>query len=201
MMNATRLGAVAVSLLLTVSTGAVAQEMSEELALRIGEAAEQMQAWGVSGGEESLPTALEIATWYGLTDVGWYEGWALLQDGRSARDRVRDEEERTRYGGILPDARLAPAQAALSCRDKTERLHNATRVVNTLDQLAGLWAAWAGWYKFGGMAARFANPVAIGVIVLGELTLTARQYRDLINSQACWTVGDSRWAHPASLKS
>lgn len=200
-MGTMRLGAVAVSLLLTVSTGAVAQEMSEELALRIGEAAEQMQAWGVSSAEDSLPTALEIATWYGLTDVGWYEGWALLQNGRLARERVRDEEERTRYGGLLPDVRLAPAQAALSCRDKTEHVRNATRVVNTLDQLAGLWAAWAGWYKFGGMASRFANPVAIGVIVLGELTLTARQYRDLINAQACWTMGDSRWERPTVSKS
>ena len=196
-MRRARLGGFIGSLLLVVATSAGAQEISEELANRIGEAAEQMQNWGVTGSEDSLPVALEIATWYGLSEVGWYQGRDLLRDGREARER-----ERTRASNEAPGVRLRTAQAAgLTCRDKEIKMANATRVVNTLDQLAGLWAAWAGWYKFTGVVSRFANPVGIGVIVLGELTLTARQYRELINAQACWTSGEGRWTLPPASKS
>lgn len=199
-MRKARLGGFIGSLLLVIATSAGAQEISEELANRIGEAAEQMQNWGVTNSEESLPVALEIATWYGLSEVGWYQGWDLLLDGREARER--EKEERTRASNEPPGIRLRTVQAGgLSCQDKQVKVWNATRVVNTLDQLAGLWAAWAGWYKFTGVASRFTNPVGIGVIVLGELTLTARQYRDLINAQPCWTTGEGRWAFPQASKS
>lgn len=161
-----------------------------------------MQNWGVTGAEDSLPVALEIATWYGLSDVGWYHGWYLLMDGREARERLADPEERRRGGNDQPGVHLWTASAGpLTCDEKAIKMANATRVVQTLDQLAGLWTAWAGWYKFTGVASRFTNPVGIGVIVLGELTLTARQYRELIGSQPCWTSGEGRWALPPASKS
>jgi hypothetical protein len=194
------LGSAVVVVCILVASPANGQELSDDEIIRLGEAAEAMEARGVNPDDpESIAIIAEELEARGMW-WSWVPAWEVRELGREARE----DRERSRLASALspfsPATRLVQLRARLTCGEskaKAEKLYELQRALTEATWFYGI-AGGIVQQTAGALAGRFIPPIVFAGFVTGIASTTVGWLASQYANAPCLAEGE-KWARRPSL--
>jgi len=178
------------------------QELSDDEILRLGEAAEAMEARGVNPDDpESIAIIAEEldarAMWR-----SWVPAWEVRELGREARE----DRERSRLASAMPHgpARVLVqfGRRTLTCGEAKEKAQKLYELQRALTEAAWLYTIGGGIVGgiSGGVVARFVGPLAFAGAVTSIASTTAGWLATQYNNAPCLAEGEKWLRRPLIIR-
>ena len=195
------LGSAVVIVCILVGRPANGQELSDDEIIRLGEAAEAMEARGVKPDDpESIATIAEELDARGMWR-SWVPAWEVRELGREARE----DRERSRLASAMPQgpARvLVQWRARLTCDEakaKAEKLWELQRALTEAAWLYGIAGGIVGGIT-GSLAGRFVPPIAFAGFVTGIASTTVGWLANQYKNAPCLAEGEEWLRRPLIIR-